>query len=64
MPPQRFAAKLDALLERYRSQGRALSLVVVGGGAGGVEVALSLRYRLEQERRAMGMPDSCMVQVT
>jgi NADH dehydrogenase FAD-containing subunit len=38
-------------------------LVVVGGGAGGVELALSLAHRLEQERAAAGQPEGLRAQV-
>ena len=65
-------------MERYRSQGkdkssspneapktgRPLRVAVVGGGAGGVEVALSLQFRLEHERIALGLPDEAKAQIT
>jgi hypothetical protein len=38
-------------------------VMVVGGGAGGVEVALAIHYRLEQERRASGRPDNTAARV-
>ena len=54
--------RLDALLQRYSqgllaqsssSAGRAMHVVVVGGGAGGVELALALRHRLDAEAMRM-----------
>jgi selenide,water dikinase len=44
-PIDRFAARWEALLDRARALGR-LRLAVVGGGAGGVELALAARHRL------------------
>jgi len=44
-PIARFAARWEALLARARDL-RGLRLTIVGGGAGGVELALSARYRL------------------
>jgi len=65
--PFRFVAKFEALLERYRRQkdvlDKPMRITVVGGGAGGVEVALSLQFRLEEERRALGLPESCRAQI-
>lgn len=49
-PIDQFAARLDALLARLQPD-RPLVLAVVGGGAGGVELALALAFRLQQERR-------------
>lgn len=38
---------------------RALTIVVVGGGAGGVELALSLEYRLGKLHESLGQaPES------
>ncbi len=34
----------------------ARQVVVVGGGAGGVELALAVRHRLDAEARAAGVP--------
>jgi len=46
-PIDRFGTLWEALLERARHLGR-LRLAVVGGGAGGVELALSAHYRLSR----------------
>jgi len=46
-PISRFAARWEALLARARDLG-GLRLAVVGGGAGGVELALSAQYRLSR----------------
>jgi selenide, water dikinase len=46
-PIAQFAARWDALLMRARDMPR-LRLAVVGGGAGGVELALSAHHRLSQ----------------
>ncbi len=44
-PIDRFAERWERLLERARSRDR-LRLAIVGGGAGGVELALAARHRL------------------
>ena len=44
-PIDRFAERWERLLDRARALGR-LRLAVVGGGAGGVELALAARHRL------------------
>lgn len=64
----RFVQRLDALLARYAARDAAdaspMRVVVVGGGAGGVEVALALQYRLEQERTNRGLPEAAKASVT
>jgi selenide, water dikinase len=45
-PIARFAARWEALLERAEAEGR-VRLAIVGGGAGGVELALAAHHRLE-----------------
>src|SRR6266478_4649592 len=44
-PIAEFAARWEALLERAQAQGH-IRLAIVGGGAGGVELALSAQHRL------------------
>ena len=46
-PIARFAQRWEALLARAREM-RGLRLAIVGGGAGGVELALSAQYRLAE----------------
>jgi selenide,water dikinase len=46
-PIDRFAARWEALLERARDLGQ-VRLGVVGGGAGGVELALAAQHRLTE----------------
>jgi selenide,water dikinase len=45
-PIARFAARWEALLERAQKEGH-IRLAIVGGGAGGVELALSAQHRLK-----------------
>lgn len=42
------------LLERVRGLRDRFTVAVVGGGAGGVELALSMQYRLRQELQVLG----------
>src|SRR5262249_36030246 len=46
-PIDRFGKRWEALLERARRQGR-IRLAIVGGGAGGVELAVSAHHHLHQ----------------
>ena len=50
-----FIARFDELLTRAKSDARALRLAVVGGGAGGVEIACALQWRLLREREQAGI---------
>ena len=45
-PIGRFVARWEALAERARGRAGKTRIAVVGGGAGGVELALSVRHRL------------------
>lgn len=53
-PIQQFNERWLALLERVRNQKGPVTIAVVGGGAGGVELALSMQWRLREERRRLG----------
>eukprot|EP00798_Chlamydomonas_sp_ICE-L_P016424 gene16424-22638_t len=68
---------IDKSLDRYRvpwshqqaskgpkSPDSRMRVVVVGGGAGGVEVALSLQHQLEEERERMGGGEDCKANIT
>jgi len=57
-PIDRFAARWEALIERTRKLPR-LRLAVVGGGAGGVELALAAQHRLAALPN--GPPDVALV---
>ncbi|MCB1884575.1 MAG: FAD-dependent oxidoreductase [Geminicoccaceae bacterium] len=58
-PVPAFLARWERLLERAAGSRSPLRLLVVGGGAGGVELALSAQYALE--RRAGADPDLRLV---
>lgn len=53
-PINGFNARWLDLLERVRVHPGPTRIAVVGGGAGGVELALSMQYRLRNELRALG----------
>ncbi len=53
-PIQGFNERWLALLERVRASALPTTIAVVGGGAGGVELVLSVQYRLRQELAALG----------
>lgn len=53
-PINTFNQRWLALLERVRAHRGKMRLAVVGAGAGGVEMALAIQYRLRNERRALG----------
>lgn len=50
-----FLSKLDDLIERCRRPAGPRRIAVIGGGAGGVELLLSVRTRLMAELRAAGV---------
>ena len=57
-PIRQFNQRWLALLERVRALAaispRPVTLAVVGGGAGGVEMVLAMQYRLQREVQALG----------
>ncbi len=56
-PIARFNQRWLALLDQVRQwpmQRAPMTVAVVGGGAGGVELVLSMQYRLRQEIKALG----------
>jgi selenide,water dikinase len=53
-PIAHFNQRWLALLERVRGLRDRFTVAVVGGGAGGVELVLSMQYRLRQELHALG----------
>ena len=52
-PIAQFNQRWLALRERVRQQPGRVTIAVVGGGAGGVELMLAMRHRLRQELRAL-----------
>ncbi len=57
-PIGRFVAHWDALAERVVRRGGTVRIAVVGGGAGGIELALSVQYRLGRAAVAMTVVES------
>jgi selenide,water dikinase len=53
-PIRQFNERWLGLLARVRSHPGTTTIAVVGGGAGGVEMVLSMQYRLRNELKAMG----------
>jgi selenide,water dikinase len=53
-PINGFNHRWQLLLERVRSHAGPTRIAVVGGGAGGVELTLAMRYRLRKELREAG----------
>jgi selenide,water dikinase len=53
-PIRQFGERWRALLERVRQHAGPTTVAVVGAGAGGVELALAMHYRLGRELRARG----------
>lgn len=53
-PIFRFNQRWLALLHRVRKHHGRMTIAVVGGGAGGVELTLAMQYRLRHELRAIG----------
>ncbi|EWY40428.1 segregation protein B [Skermanella stibiiresistens SB22] len=55
-PVDKLAGRWDALVGRVLASERALDIVVVGGGAAGVELALGIDHRLRTLMEAEGKP--------
>ena len=55
-----FLRRWERLVERVREHQGTFRVVVVGGGAGGVELALSTQWRLQQALRAAGRDPSML----
>ncbi len=53
-PIHQFNQRWLALLARVRGATGGVTIAVVGGGAGGVELTLAMQYRLRSEMRALG----------
>lgn len=51
-----FGARWEALLQRVMTTSTMTRVVVVGGGAGGVELALAMQHRLAAECEKAGQP--------
>ncbi len=54
-PIGRFVARWEALAGRLSGRGGPVRIAVVGGGAGGVELALSVRHRLSRRAGQVAM---------
>lgn len=58
-PIAKFLAQWQQIVERVRENaGQDLTLAIVGGGAGGVELTLSVQANLQRIYRQMGQPES------
>jgi selenide,water dikinase len=57
-PINRFNSRWQSLLHRMEHHRGPLSVAVVGGGAGGVELTLAMQYRLKNELSRQGRDDS------
>lgn len=60
-PIQQFNARWLDLLAQVRHRAGTHTLAVVGGGAGGVELALAMQFRLSQELQALGRDPNTLV---
>ena len=58
-PIQQFNDRWLALMQRVRQHTGSMTITVVGGGAGGVELLLAMQWRLRQELQLLGRnPDA------
>ena len=53
-----FNARWEAMLARVLEGGEKCDVCVVGGGAGGAELALSMRYRMREELKKRGLDEN------
>ncbi len=53
-----FNARWEAMLARVLEGGEKCDVCVVGGGAGGAELALSMRYRMREELKNRGLDEN------
>ena len=53
-----FNARGEAMLARVLEGGKKCDVCVVGGGAGGAELALSMRYRMREELKKRGLDEN------
>jgi len=53
-----FNARWETMLRRVVESGKHCEVVVVGGGAGGAELALSMRHRTREELKRRGMDEN------
>ena len=53
-----FNARWEAMLARVLEGGKKCDVCVVGGGAGGAELALSMRYRMREELKKRGLDEN------
>lgn len=60
-PIQQFNARWLALLAQVRQRPGRHTVAVVGGGAGGVELALAMQFRLRNELQALGRDPNGLV---
>jgi len=60
-PIVRFNQRWLALLDRVRGHPGPMTIAVVGGGAGGVELLLAMQYRLQQELRGLQRDPGALV---
>lgn len=55
-PIDGFWERWEAMVNAYKSSETPTTVVVVGGGAGGVELVLAVQYRLNEELKASSRP--------